>query len=118
MHSTISPRAHGILDAAVVAVFALAPTLFGLVGLAAVLCYVLAGVHLAMTLLTDFPAGAARVIPFPLHGTVELVVGIVLPVVGLLLLPDATARWFFVAMGVVILATWALTAYRATVPVR
>ena len=117
MHAMISPRAHGLLDAIVVAVFALAPSLLGLAGRAATLCYVLAGVHLAMTLLTDFPAGAARVIPFPLHGTVELIVGIVLPVLGLLLFED-TARWFFVAMGVVILATWALTTYRADVSAR
>ena len=110
MHRTITPRVHGILDYVVVAVFALAPTLLGLVGLAAGLSYLLAVVHLAMTLLTDFPMGAARVIPFHLHGKVEVVVGIALVLLSVTLLRD-TAFLFYFVMGLGILATWALTAY-------
>lgn len=110
MHTLLSPRAHGILDYVTVAVFALAPSLLGLVGLAATLSYALAGIHLAMTLLTAFPLGVARVVPFRLHGMVELAVGVVLVALGFLLF-EGVDRMFFAAMGVVILAVWAATAY-------
>ena len=110
MRKPISPRTHGILDYITVAVFALAPLAFGLEGLAAGLSYLLAAVHLAMTLATAFPMGVVSVIPFSLHGTVELAVGAVLAVAALFLFSGA-AFWFFFVMGVVILTVWAGTDY-------
>ena len=112
MPKPITPRLHGALDYAVVLAFLLAPSLFGLVGFAATLAYLLASVHLLMTLLTAFPLGIKGIVPFPLHGTVELVVGGVLAVLGLVLF-DGPATGFYLAMGVLILAVWALTDYRA-----
>ena len=110
MRKPISPRTHGLLDYATVVVFALAPLAFGLEGFAAGLSYLLAVVHLAMTLATAFPMGVASVIPFPVHGTVELAVGAVLAVAALFLFSGA-AFWFFFVMGVVILTVWAGTDY-------
>lgn len=112
MPKLITPRLHGALDYVVVLVFLLAPTLFGLTGFAATLSYLLAGVHLLMTLLTAFPLGVKGIVPFSLHGTVELVVGIVLAVLGVLVF-DGAATGFYLAMGVVILIVWALTDYRS-----
>ena len=77
----ISPRMHGYLDYVTVVAFLLAPTLIGLTGLPAMLAYLLAGVHLLMTLLTEFPLGIVKLIPLPLHGWVERVVGPVLVLV-------------------------------------
>ena len=48
----LTPRAHGYLDYVVVVVFLLAPVVFGLTGFPAVLSYLLAVVHLALTLLS------------------------------------------------------------------
>ena len=110
MHSLLSPRTHGYLDYATVAVFALAPSVLGLDGFAATLSYLLAAVHLLMTVLTAFPLGVVLKIPFRLHGTVELVVGVVLVALALLLF-DGTERAFTLAMGLVILAVWAATDY-------
>jgi hypothetical protein len=112
MPKLLTPRLHGYLDYVTVAVFALAPALVGLDGWAATLSYVLAGVHLAMTLATAFPLGIARLVPFPLHGMVEAVVAVALVALGLLLF-DGDARVFFVAMGLVIAAVWATTDYAA-----
>ena len=109
MHKVLSPLVHGALDYATVAAFALAPSLLGLDGTAAVLSYLLAAVHLLMTLATDFPLGAVRTVPFRLHGTVELIVGAILVVLALVL-PE-TARLFFLAMGAAILLVWLLTDY-------
>lgn len=109
----LSPGAHGVLDYLTVALFALAPTVLGFSGLPATICYVLAVIHLLLTLLTAFGPGLVSVVPFRLHGMVELVVSIVLIVLPWLLgfASVVTARYFFVVMGVVIFLVWLLTAY-------
>ena len=53
----ITPITHGYFDYVTVAVFLLAPKLLGFEGLPALLSWTLAGVHLALTLATDFPLG-------------------------------------------------------------
>jgi hypothetical protein len=116
----INGRLHGILDYLTVLVFALAPSVLGLTGIAAGLSYLLAVVHLLVTLATDFELGVARLLPARWHGRIELVVGPVLVVVPWVLgfSDDATERTFFVVVGVVIFAVWALTTYqrRGTAP--
>jgi hypothetical protein len=109
----LSPRVHGILDLVVVAIFLVAPLLVGLGGSPAAIAYTLAAVHLVMTLLTDYPAGARKIIPFFVHGIVELVVGVfllILPSFGGYA-PGSPARRFYLFMGGAILVVWALTAY-------
>jgi hypothetical protein len=108
----ISDTTHGILDYVTVVLFALAPSLFGLTGTAALISYALAVIHLVMTLLTDMPLGVIKVIPLKLHALVELAVGPVL-VVGALVLPSlfAGGQAFFVAAGVVIFLVWLLSNY-------
>jgi hypothetical protein len=114
----LDARIHGVLDFVTVLLFLLGPLLFGLGGSPAAIAYTLAIVHLLMTLLTRFPMGRWKVIPFPVHGIVELIVG-----VALLILPSyagyfpgSPARRFYLAMGALILIVWALTAYGAAKP--
>jgi hypothetical protein len=111
----ISDTTHGILDYVTVVLFALAPSVLGLTGTAALISYALAVIHLTMTVLTDMPLGVIKIIPIKLHALVELVVGPVL-VVGALALPTlfAGGQAFFVAAGVVIFAVWLLSNYGAT----
>ncbi|MGE5275854.1 MAG: hypothetical protein ACM3SU_02560, partial [Acidobacteriota bacterium] len=101
----LSARIHGMLDFVVVAVFLLAPLLVGLGGSPAAISYALAVVHLLLTLMTRFPAGRWKIVPFFVHGIVELVVGI-----ALLILPSfagyspgSPARRFYLAIGAAIL---------------
>ncbi len=49
----ISSEAHAALDYLTVAIFALAPSVIGLTGASAIISYLLAVVHLSMTLATD-----------------------------------------------------------------
>ena len=107
---------HHVLDFVTIVAFALAPTALGLSGFPAVLAWVLALVHLAMTLLTQFPPRTGRPLPLPLHGTVELAVGIALLALPLLLGWSGTPRTFYLAAGVVILLVWALSRYRVPAP--
>ena len=110
----ITARIHGMLDFIVVVVFLLGPLLMGLGGSPAAISYALAVIHLVMTLMTQFPAGRWKTIPFFVHGIVELVVGIVLLILPSFegYSPGSPARQFYLAMGAVILVVWALTAYR------
>jgi ABC-type uncharacterized transport system permease subunit len=80
----ISDTANGILDYLTVAIFVLAPSILGLTGFAALVSYALAAIHLAMTLLTDMPLGAIKIIPMRLHalvGPVLLVAALALPAI-------------------------------------
>jgi hypothetical protein len=107
---------HRMLDFVTVVGFALAPTVLGLVGFAATLSYLLAAVHLVLTLLTAFPGGTARPVSLAIHGAIEVVVGVALIVLPWVVGWVGTPRMFYCAAGVVILGVWALSAYRAGTP--
>lgn len=63
----ITSRVHGILDYITVLIFVLAPSLFSLSEAGTVLAYILAVVHLLMTIFTAFSSGFISLIPFQLH---------------------------------------------------
>jgi hypothetical protein len=107
----ISSEVHAALDYLTVAIFALAPTVIGLTGASAIISYVLAVVHLSMTLVTDMPFSLIKIVPIKLHAFVELMVGLVLVIGGLLLELPMPARTFFITMGVIIFAVWLLSSY-------
>jgi hypothetical protein len=109
----ISLTVHGVIDYLAVVILAVAPAVIGLSGWPAALSYALAGIHLLMTLVTDFPAGVIKVIPIALHQWVERIVGPVLIILAFVSMTEA-ARAFFVAMGIIIFAVERLTAYRST----
>jgi hypothetical protein len=107
----LSPRAHGVMDYLSAAIFYLAPTLFGFGGTPAVASRVLAVGYLAFSLLTAYPLGLARVIPFRMHVAFDGVLALVLLAAPWLLgFSDVdAARNFFVAMGVVSIVVVTLT---------
>jgi hypothetical protein len=108
----ISPTQHGYLDYVTVVLFLVAPTLIGLTGVAGTLAYALAAIHLAMTLVTDFPLGIAKLLPFSIHGWVERVVGPVLILLPFALGFDTVAQSFYVVIGIVIVVVGLLTDYQ------
>jgi hypothetical protein len=107
----ISPTVHGVLDYMTCAFFALAPSLFGLSGAYATVCYVLAGGYLVISLLTAMPLGVVKAIPFWLHGRLELVSGLVFIASPWLFgfAENTTARNLFVGSGIVFLLVYSLT---------
>lgn len=107
----LSSDHHRLLDFVTVAAFAAAPFALKLAGVAAIVAYVLAAVHLGLTLITHFPSGAPRPIPFGVHGMVEGVVGVALIVLPFAVGWTGTPRIFYLAAGVVILAVYALSQY-------
>ncbi len=111
----ITPTVHGYLDYLTVVVFLAAPNLVGFEGLPALLSWTLAGVHLALTLATDFTLGWRPWLPFWVHGWIERVVGPTLVLITFLPVfsSSSSAFGFYVFMGLVILAVGWLTDYSA-----
>ena len=79
MHKPISPTLHGMIDYTTSVAVAAAPAALDFPDSAAALCYTLAGGYTGMSMLTDYPPAAKRVIPFKAHGAVEAVIGAALP---------------------------------------
>jgi hypothetical protein len=111
----LKPMPHAVLDYALVALLALAPLLFGFSGAPATICWILAAVQLGMSLLTAYPLGIARVIPFPVHGGVEALTAPFLVVAPWIFrFSEVTAaKAFFIASGILLAAVWLVTDYRA-----
>lgn len=113
----LSPRIHGILDYLTVGVFALAPMfLLQAEGsqVAILGSYVAAGMLLLVSLLTRYPLGALRVIPFPTHGSIEFFTA-----AGLCALPWLggfenlpMSRMFYLGTGMSLFSLWLITDYR------
>ena len=115
MRGPLSPRVHGFLDYGAIALLFLAPTLFGFGGVAAGILYVVAVAYLAMVLLTAYPLGVAKVIPFTTHGWVEAGLAaffILAPFLfGFSDVP--AARNFFLVAGIALVGVFFLTNYEA-----
>ena len=95
----ITPITHGYLDYVTVAAFLSAPKLLGFEGLPALLSWTLAGVHLALTIATDFPLGGFRWLPFWIHGWIERIVGPALVLVAFVPNFSGGGIWFLHAYG-------------------
>lgn len=113
----LNPRVHGYLDYAAVLLLALAPTLFGFDGTPAALCYVVAILQGGMSMMTAYPLGAVKVIPFTVHGGVELATAILFILSPWLFRFSeiASARNFFLVAGIALAAVWATTDYKQAV---
>jgi hypothetical protein len=109
----VTPIVHGYLDYLTVVAFLLAPLLLGFEGLAAMLSWTLAGVHLALTLVTDFPLGWRHWLAFLIHGWIERVVGPALVLIAFLpgFSVAGSAFAFYTFMGLAIIAVGWLTDY-------
>jgi hypothetical protein len=108
----ISPKIHGFIDLLVVVFLLASPWYFGFTGTLAIFTYVLAGVHLLLTILTDYPVGIFKVIPGAVHGAIEFLVGVVLIVLAYTVFNDnITGKLYYVIFGTAVLLTWLVTDY-------
>jgi hypothetical protein len=111
----LNPTIHAVLDYGLASLFLLAPTLFGFSGTAATLAYVSGIAYIGASLLTKYPLGAIKLIPFPVHGVMESIMAafwVVSPwLFGFAGVP--AARNFFIIAGVALLAVVACTDYKA-----
>jgi hypothetical protein len=106
---------HGVIDYLMVILLAVGPRIAGFDGRQATICYGLAAVHFLLTIITRFPLGVLKTLPFWLHGAVEIVVAVLLVILPWLAHFSAGvhSRNFFVAIGVLIALIFLLTDYRS-----
>jgi hypothetical protein len=111
----ISPRVHVVVDALAVVATALAPTVLWFGGRPASIAYALAGACLLLMMLTDYPGGAVRIIPFPFHGAIEVLAGIVVLIMPWLagFADEPAARNYFIGLALVMIAVVPVTDYAA-----
>jgi hypothetical protein len=112
----LNSKTHSVIDYLVVILLFLSPTLLCLPCPLSTFAYMLATVHLALTVLTDFQFGLLKFIPFRIHGWIEFVVAVALiasPLVLQFYAPPTYIldRYFLSGVGVVVLVTWFATDY-------
>lgn len=114
MTRTMGHWSHGICDYALVVLLAMGPSIAGFAGRQASWSYLFAVLLLVLTVVTRSPLGVLKLVSFPLHGAVELLIALML-----LALPWVAnfangihSRNFYVATGMLMLALWFLTDFR------
>lgn len=115
MRNRISPRLHGVIDYITVLTLLISPDLFGMQATASTFTFVLAFVHLGLTMFTDFDAGVLKLIPLRVHGMIEMFVsfGLIGVAIGLGVMGDTVSFYFYLIFSVVLFIAWILTDYKA-----
>jgi hypothetical protein len=108
----INSNVHAIIDYLVVIFLIVSPSLFNLPEITAIFTYALGGVHLSLTVLTDFELGIIKIIPFKIHGWIEMVVSLVGVAFYLGNLEGTYVRNFYLIFAAAVFLTWLLTDYR------
>ena len=115
MAKVLNPAVHGILDYALAFMFLLMPSVFDFPDQAANLSYIIGAAYIVVSLITRYPLGVWKLVPFPTHGVLETIMAI-----GWLVFPwlfgfadHAAARNFFLIAGVGLLVVVMLTDYRS-----
>jgi hypothetical protein len=111
MAKVLSPLVHGLLDYALALGFLLVPGILDFSQDATSVSYIAGVVYLGASLLTRYPLGAIRAIPFSIHGVMESIMAaawIVMPWI-FDFADDTGARSFFMVAGIGLLLITALT---------
>lgn len=111
----ISSKTHGILDYATVIFLLASPTLFKMEAPLSTITYALGVVHLTMTVLTNFEAGIIKLIPFRIHGLIEIVVALGAAILAFWFYEhvDTLGFYYYMALAIVILIVFILTDFKS-----
>jgi hypothetical protein len=111
----LSPKIHGILDMLVTIVLFAAPSIFRFGREASAISYVLGAAYVVIILATAYQYGLVKVLPFTVHGAIELILSpflVAMPwIAGFGY--DRAGRDFFVVAGILLFLVWAATDYKA-----
>jgi hypothetical protein len=110
----INPKVHGYLDYMGAALLAVAPSIFNFSETAATASYIAAALQFGYSIITAYPLGAVKMIPFTVHAVIEFVTSLALVAMPWMagFAGEDAARNFFVASGIGLLAVWLLTDYK------
>ena len=110
----ISPKVHAILDYATVIFLLASPSLFNMESPLSTFTYALAGIHFLLTILTNFPLSLMKVIPFRVHGLIEVVLALALAGVAFWFKSNdsLTGFYFYLVLAVIIMVVFVLTDFK------
>jgi hypothetical protein len=110
----LNSRIHGAIDYGVVLFLLISPMFFGLPKITSYFTYALGIVHLLLTISTKFELGIFKIIPFKIHGMIEITVSIALVGVAYYLgnLEGELARYFYISFSIAVFLTWLMTDYK------
>ena len=111
----LSPEVHAIVDYITILVLFISPIAFQFQSFGSFFTYLLATVHLLITLSTNFPGGVFKIIPLKIHGLFELLVSFALVGISIWFKAsgDTTASYFYLGFSVVLFAFWMVSDYKA-----
>lgn len=110
----ISPKIHVVLDYLVAIFLIIAPNLIDLSANAAIFSMVLGSVHFLLTIVTIIKGGVVKLVPFPVHGIIELIVSITLGILAFTLFSSHMVDHFYYAsLAIAIFLVFILTNYKA-----
>jgi hypothetical protein len=106
---------HGIIDYLLIVFVFASPTLFKMEGLLGTITYTLAAVHLLVTVLTNFEPGLIKVIPFRIHGLLEIVITITLAVLSFWFYNNGTnfGFYYYMVLAIAIMIVFILTDFKS-----
>ena len=105
---------HGVIDYLFIAFVLASPTIFNMEGTLSTITYILGAVHLVVTLLTDYELGLFKVIPFRIHGLLEVVVTIILGILAFWFYNNGyvTGFYYYMALAIAIILVFILTDFK------
>lgn len=106
---------HGIIDYLLIVFLFASPTLFNMEGLLCTITYSLAAIHLLMTVLTNFELGLIKVIPFRIHGLIEIIVSLVLAALSFWFYKNGNELgfYFYMVLAIAIMIVFILTDFKS-----
>ena len=111
----LNARLHGVLDYAVTLLLFVLPFLIGLPEKSAGFFYVMGLSLLVVSLITDYPLGPFKAIPFTTHGVLELIIGVWLIIAPLLYrFNDILASEISLLLGIALTLMWVFTDHHET----
>lgn len=110
----LNSRIHGAIDYGVVGFLMVSPSYFGLPDITSKFTYALGIIHLLLTISTNFELGVLKIIPFKVHGIIELVVSLALVGVAFYLgnLEGDLPKYFYFSFAIAVFLTWLVTDYK------
>src|SRR5688572_25950047 len=98
----ITSKMHAVLDYLFIVFVLAAPTIFEMQGTLRTVTYILGVVHLLVTISTDFELGLIKLIPFRIHGLLEVFVAVVLGILAFWFYNNGYGTGFYLYMALAI----------------
>lgn len=110
----LTSKSHGVLDYIFSAFLLASPALFHMEGSVSNITYALGVAHLLITILTRFEVGIIKLIPFRIHGLIEIAVALLL--VGLAFWFNSQQNdfgfYYYLAIAGIIMVVFVITDFK------